>query len=50
MQDKWKVLQADSLISEDQCNEQERAGWELRQIVPMGGTFYFYFRRIERPN
>lgn len=41
----YKILQADSLINEEQLNKLYEEGWELIAIVP-GKYNYFYFKRV----
>ena len=44
---KYKILQATSLINEEQLEELEERGWSLVDIVASdtGSGFFFYFRR-----
>ena len=41
----YKILEAKSLISEEQLNDIAQDGWLLVCIVPVEYTYYFYFRR-----
>lgn len=41
----YNILQATSLISEDQLNRLALEGWRLISIVPIGDQFYFYLGR-----
>ena len=43
---KYKVLQADTLINEQQLNKLASEGWRLVTIVSEGGQFYFYFETV----
>ena len=40
---KYKILQADSLINEEQLEELSEEGWALVSIVPFDSKYYFYF-------
>lgn len=46
----WNVLRADSLPSGEQLQELEAEGWMdgwmVVSIVPDGGAFFIYLRRI----
>lgn len=44
---RFKILQASSLINEEQLNEQGKDGWQLITIVQRGQEFFFYFSRFE---
>ena len=39
---KYRVLMADTLISEEQLNALAEEGWRLVTIVESEGRFYFY--------
>ncbi len=39
----YKVLSANSLISEEQLNELAQDGWLLICVVPVEYKYYFYF-------
>jgi hypothetical protein len=48
----YKIIQAKSLINEEQCKDLSNEGWELISIVPVNNwasvgdmTYYFYFKR-----
>lgn len=41
----YKILEATTLISEDQLNRIALEGWKLVTIVPCDDKFYFYFGR-----
>jgi len=46
----YKVLKADSLISEQQLNELAQKGWRLVTIVKDENLFYFYFEKKQPAN
>jgi hypothetical protein len=41
----YRILQADSLINEKQCNELGEQGWKLVSIILTGIMYYYYFVR-----
>ena len=46
----YKLLQADSLINEQQLNELAQEGWRLVTIVKDENLFYFYFEKNKPAN
>lgn len=46
----YKILQADSLINEQQLNELAQEGWRLVTIVKNENLFYFYFEKNKPAN
>lgn len=46
----YKILQADSLINENQLNELAKEGWRLITIVKNDNLFYFYFEKNKPSN
>ncbi len=46
----YKILQADSLINEQQLNELAQEGWRLVTIVKNENLFYFYFEKSKPAN
>ena len=45
---KYKILQADTLINEQQLNDLASQGWRLVTIVSKDGQFYFYFESASK--
>ncbi len=45
---KYKILQADALINEEQLNKEAANGWRLVTIVNKDNIFYFYFEKEEK--
>ncbi len=46
----YKILQADSLINEQQLNELAQEGGRLVTIVKNENLFYFYFEKSKPAN
>lgn len=44
----YKILQAESLINEEQLNKEAANGWRLVTIVNNNNTFYFYFEKTQK--
>jgi len=42
----YQILEASSLINQEQLSDQAKKGWRLVTIVPDNGKFFFYFEKF----